>query len=139
MRDLELLLDALARPRLCRLLLDELGDLEGRRRLRREGVEQALVVGRVLLVREARPEVERADELAAADQRHDERDTRLLQRCDAGRIELEPIDLDRAAGALQERDERVVGRDLDAGASTVEIVASTSSLASVVAWRHLCG
>ena len=77
--DLELLLDPLARPRLCGLLLDELGDLEGGGGLGREAVEEALVVRRVLLVGEARAEVESADELAAADQRHDERDAGLAE------------------------------------------------------------
>ena len=113
-RDLELLLDPLARPRLCRLLLHELRDLESRGGLRREPVEEALVVGRVLLVGEPRPEVERADELAAADQRHDERDAGLAECRDAGRLELEALDVDRSARALEVRDEWVVRRDLDA-------------------------
>ena len=113
-RDLQLLLDPLPRSRLCRLLLHELRDLECGGGLRCEPVEEALVVGRVLLVGEARAEVEGADELAAGDQRHDERDAGLAECGDAGRLELEALDVDRSACALEERDERVVRRDLDA-------------------------
>ena len=113
LRDAELLLDALARRGLGRLPPDELGHLQRRRGLRGERVEQPLVVGRVLLVGEPRAEVERADQLAARDERHDERDAGRPERVDGRRLELEPLDLDRAAGGLEVRDQRVVGRDLD--------------------------
>ena len=85
--------------RLGRLAAHELGHLQRRRGLRGERVEQPLVVGRVLLVGEPRAEVERADQLAARDERHDQRHARGAQRVDGGRLQLEPVDLDHAAGA----------------------------------------
>ena len=75
--------------RLGLLAPDELGDLERGRRLRGERVEELAVVGRVLLVGEARPEVEHADELALADERHHELDARSAKRSSAGESMLE--------------------------------------------------
>ena len=68
-----------SRARACVLLLaHELADPERRRGLRGQVVEQPPVVGRVRLVGEAGPEVEHADQLALADERHDERHARRL-------------------------------------------------------------
>ena len=74
--DLELLLDPLVLTRLYLLLAHELADPECRRGLGREAVEQPAIVRRVVLIREPRPEVEQADQLALADERHDELHTR---------------------------------------------------------------
>ena len=63
-RDPHLLVEPFALGRLVGLLADELGDADGRRRLRGEGRQEAAVVGRVVLLGEARTEVERADQLA---------------------------------------------------------------------------
>jgi hypothetical protein len=65
-RDPELLLDALALLGLLLLLADELGDLHGRCCLGGQVVEELPVVGRVLLLGEARPQVEKPDQLALA-------------------------------------------------------------------------
>ena len=68
-RDLELVLEALARGRLGLLLAHELADPQRRRGLRGEVVEQLAVVGGVVLLGQARAEVEHADQLALADER----------------------------------------------------------------------
>ena len=88
-RDAELLLDPLARARLGLLPAHELRDLERRRGLRRERVEQLAVVRRVLLPRQPGPEVEHADELALGDERRDELDARLAELHERRRVELE--------------------------------------------------
>ena len=66
------------------LLADELGDPDGRRGLRGEGRQQAAVVRRVVLLGQARAEVERADELALRDERHDQGDAGLAEVVTAG-------------------------------------------------------
>ena len=78
-RDAHLLLEPLALGGLVRLLADELGDADGRRGLRGEGRQEPAVVGRVVLLREPRAEVERADQLALGDERDDQRDAGLAQ------------------------------------------------------------
>ena len=87
--DLELLLEALPGDGLRLLLADELGDAQGRRRLGREVVEQLAVVGGVVLLGQARPEVERADQLALGDERHDELHAGGLELAQRRRVELE--------------------------------------------------
>ena len=94
-RDLELLLEALARRRLGLLLAHELADAQRRRGLGGEVVEQLAVVGGVVLLGQARAEVEHADQLALADERHGELDAARLQRAQRGRVELERVDVDR--------------------------------------------
>src|SRR5215208_5871243 len=65
-RDPQLLLDALALLGLLLLLAHQLGYLHGRSRLGGQVVEELAVVGRVLLLGEARPQVEKPDQLALA-------------------------------------------------------------------------
>ena len=60
------------------------GDADRRRGLGGQGRQQAPIVGRVVLLGQARPEVERADQLALRDQRHDEGDAGLAQGVDGG-------------------------------------------------------
>ena len=85
LRDLELLLEALARGGLGLLLADELADPQRRRGLRGEVVEQLAVVGGVLLLGQPRAEVEHADQLALADERDGELDAGgLAARASAG-------------------------------------------------------
>jgi hypothetical protein len=72
--DPHLLLEALALRGLGGLLADELGDPDGGRGLGGEGRQQASIVGRVVLLGEARSEVEGADQLPLRDQRDDEGD-----------------------------------------------------------------
>ncbi len=72
-RDAHLLLQALALGGFVRLLADELGDADRGRGLGGERREEPAVVGRVVLLREPRAEVERADQLALGDERHDQR------------------------------------------------------------------
>ena len=111
--DLELLLEALARGGLRLLLAHELGDPQRRRRLAGEVVEQLAVVGGVVLLREARSEVEHPDQLALADERDGELHARGLELAQRGRVELERVDVDGLARALEVGEQRVVRRDLD--------------------------
>ena len=111
--DLELLLEALARGRLGLLLAHELADPQRRRGLGGEVVEQLAVVGGVLLLGQPRAEVEDADQLALADERDRELDAGGLELGERGRVELERLDVDRPARALQVGEQRVVGRDVD--------------------------
>ena len=64
--DTQLLGEALAIRGFGGLLADELGDADGGRGLGREGRQQPAIVGRVVLLRESRPQVERSDQLALA-------------------------------------------------------------------------
>jgi hypothetical protein len=64
--DPQLLLYALALLGLLLLLANELGDLHRRCGLGGQVVEELPVVGRVLLLGEARPQVEQPDQLALA-------------------------------------------------------------------------
>jgi hypothetical protein len=64
--DPQLLLYALALLGLLLLLANELGDLHRRRGLGGQVVEELPVVGRVLLLGEARSQVEQPDQLALA-------------------------------------------------------------------------
>ena len=114
--DPHLLLEALAGLDLDRLLADELGDPDRRRRLGREGGEELAVVGAVVLVRQARAEVEGADQLALGDQRDDDPDAGRPQLVEGRRVELEALGVDDAAGRLEVGEERVGRGDLDGGA-----------------------
>jgi hypothetical protein len=111
--DLELVLDALPLACLSLLLAHELADTQRRCGLRGEVVEQTPIVGRVVLIGEPRSEVEQADQLTLADERDDEPYAGRSQCRERRRVELEAIDVDRPGGALEVRDERVVGRDVE--------------------------
>ena len=76
-RDSQLLLDSLPGPHLGLLPPHELADPDRRRRLGRELVEELPVVARVLLLGQARPQVEHPDELALAHERDHELHPRL--------------------------------------------------------------
>ena len=114
--DAHLLLEALAGLDLAGPLLDELGDPDGGRGLGGKAGEQPPVVGRVLLLGEPGAEVERPDQLALADQGHDQGDARVAQVAHGRRIELEAGELDRSGGGLEVGQERVVGGDVHLGA-----------------------
>ena len=96
LRDLQLLLQALAAADLDLLLAHELADAHGRGGLGGEALEQPAIVARVVLVREPRAEVQEADQLALGHQRHDQLDTGAPQLAQRGRVELESLDVDRA-------------------------------------------
>ena len=87
---------------------DQLADPQGRRRLGGQVVEQLAVVGGVLLLRAARTEVEHADQLALADQRHGQLDAGRLHGAAAPGVQLERLDVDRTGRALQVGQQRVV-------------------------------
>ena len=105
--DLELLLVALAGLDLGRLLPDELGDPDRRRGLRGESGEEPPVVGGVLLLGQARAQVERPDELALADEGDDEHDAGVAELVDRRRVELEVREVDRTRRGLEIGEERV--------------------------------
>jgi hypothetical protein len=105
--DPELLLEPLALAGLDLLLADELRDPERRCGLRGEVLEKATVVGRVALVREPWSQVQRADQLAVRDERHDELDAGLAQPAKGRGVELQPIDVDGARCLLQHDEQRV--------------------------------
>src|SRR5215218_7101336 len=111
-RDPELLLDALPLLGLLLLLADKLGDLHGRRGLGSEVVQELPVVGRVLLLGEARAQVEEPDQLSLAHQRHDHLDLGRLHGSQGRRIEVELVDLDHARGTDEVSYDGVVGRYL---------------------------
>ena len=111
--DPHLLLVALARLHLRGLLLDELGDAHGRRRLCSEAGQEPPVVGGVLLLGQAWPEIERADQLALAHQRDDKGDAGGPKVADCLGVQVEPGDVDRTRRGLEIGEERVVRRDLD--------------------------
>ena len=111
--DAHLLLEPLARLDLDRLLAHELGDTDGRRRLRGEGGQQLAIVGRVVLVGEARAEVEGADELALRHQRDDDPDAGRAKLGQGRRLEADALDVHDAWRALEIGEERVGGIDLD--------------------------
>ena len=101
LRHRELLLEAVAGANLDLLLAHELADAHRRRRLRGERLEQPAVVGRVVLVGEARPDVEQADQLAVGDERDDQRDAGGPHLGERRRVEIEVRQLDRSRGALK--------------------------------------
>ena len=112
-RDPHLLVEALALGGLVRLLADELGDADGRGGLGGQGRQEPAVVGRVVLLRQPRAEVERPDQLALGDERHDERDAGFAQRGDRRRVELEPGEVDRAGRGLEVGEQRIALGDVD--------------------------
>src|SRR5215218_5237837 len=112
-RDPELLLNALALLGLLLLLADELGDLHRRCCLGGQVVEELPVVGRVLLLGEARPQIEKPDQLALAHQGHDHLDCGFLHGPEGRRIQIELVDLDHPGSAGEVSHDRVVGRYLD--------------------------
>ena len=63
--------------------------------------------------RQARAQVERADELALRDERDDQRDAGFAEGRDGGGLEVEPRDVDRAGRGLEVGEERVGFRDVD--------------------------
>src|SRR5215211_16952 len=116
-RDPELLLDALPLLGLLLLLADELRYLHGRCRLGGQVVKQLPVVGRVLLLGEARAQVEEPDQLALANERHDHLDVGRLHGHKGGRIEVELVDLDHPRGTREVGHDGIVGRYLYLGDS----------------------
>src|SRR5438477_56184 len=98
------MLDALALGDLVLLLADELGDANGRAGLRAEIAQEPTVVGRVLLFAQAGTKVQEADQLALADERNRQLDSRCLELAQPGRIQVQFVDLDRAGRALKVRD-----------------------------------
>ena len=92
---------------LGRLLADELGDADRRGGLGGERGQEAPVVGRVLLLGQARAQVERADQLALADQRDDQRDAGLAKLADRRRVQLERREVDRTRCGLEVGEQRV--------------------------------
>ena len=105
--DPHLLLQALAFGGFLGLLANELGDADRRRGLGGERRQQAAIVRRVVLLGQARPQIERPDQLALGDQRHDQ--------CHAGRpkvrhgrrVQFELRELDRTGGSLEVGEERI--------------------------------
>ncbi len=75
--------------------------------------EEAAIVGRVVLFRQARTEVERADQLALRDEWHDQRDAGLAQGPDRRRVELQAGEVDRTRGRLEVGEQRVRFGDVD--------------------------
>ena len=112
LRDLELLLVALALGGLGGLLADELRDTDGGRGLGGERRQQPAIVGRVVLLRQPRAEVECPDELALGHQRHDERDAAASQLVERRGRELEAREVDRTGCGLEVGEERIGLRDL---------------------------
>src|SRR5919107_813414 len=106
----ELLLDALALLGLLLLLAHELRHLDRRRGLGGEVVQELPVVGRVLLLGEARPQVQKPDQFALAYERHDHLDVGRLHGPEGGRIEVELVDLDHPGGAGEVGHDGVVWR-----------------------------
>ena len=112
-RDAELLGQALAIGGLLGLLADQLRDADRGRGLGGERGQQAPVVGRVVLLREARAEVQRADQLPLRDQRHDQGDAGGPQCVHRGRAQLEARDVHGTGGRLEIGQQRVVVGDVD--------------------------
>ncbi len=115
--DLELLLVALALGGLGGLLADQLRDPDRGCGLRGEGGQQAAIVGRVVLLGQPRPEVERADQLALGYQRHDQGHARIAQRLEGRRRQLQLRQIDGTRRGLQVGEQRVglAGCRRDAG------------------------
>ena len=111
--DLELLLEALARRGLGLLLAHELADSQSRRRLGGQAVEELAIVGGVVLLREARAEVEHTDQLALAHERDGELHTGCLELAQRGRVELERVDVDGPGNPLEVGEQGIVGSDVD--------------------------
>ena len=111
--DAHLLLETLALDGLAGLLADELGDADGGGGLGGQGRQKASVVRRVVLLGQARAQVERADQLALRDERHDEGDAGLAHRSDRRRVEFQLGDLHRAGGRLQVGHQRIRLGDVD--------------------------
>ena len=112
-RDAHLLFYALALGGLVRLLADELGDADGGRGLGGERREEAAIVRGVVLLREPRAQVERADQLALGDERDDQRHAGLAKGGDRRRVELETGDVDWTWRRLEVGEQRVALGDVD--------------------------
>jgi hypothetical protein len=96
-RDFQLLLEALPCRRLCFLFAHELTDAQRRRSLRGQIVKQLPIVGRVILFREARSEVEDTDELALADQRDSQLHPRGPELAHRRGVQIEVVEIDYTA------------------------------------------
>ena len=105
--DPHLLLEALALGGFVCLLADELGDPDGRRRLSGEGGEESAVVRRVLLLREARAEVQRPDQFALGDERDDQGHAGLAHGTQRRRVEFQLGDLHGAGRGLEVGEQRI--------------------------------
>ena len=113
LRDLEFLLDALALAGFGLLLEHQLADPDRGRCVTGEGVEQVPVVGRVVALGKPGPEMQQADQFARRDEGDDEHDTGRPHRREAGGVEHQVGDVDRAVGALAVAQDRVVLRDVE--------------------------
>ncbi len=111
--DPQLLFHALALSLLGRLRLDELGHADGRRSQTGQRAEEPTVVGRVILLRQPGPEVERPDELTLRHQRHDHLDASLPHRVERRRLQGQTVDLHDLRRGSEHREQRVVRGDLD--------------------------
>ena len=72
-----------------------------------------MVVGRIILVGEARTDVEDPDQLAICDQRDRERYARRPHLLKGRRIEVQAREVNGARSGLQVGDEGIVGGDLE--------------------------
>src|SRR5215204_4426098 len=95
------------------LLTHEPSDPHGRSRLSREVAQELAVIGRVLLLREARPEAQEPDQLALTYQRHDQLYIRRLHRPERLGVEVELLYLHHTRDVRKVREDRVVRRNLD--------------------------
>jgi hypothetical protein len=120
LRDLELLLVALAFGGLGGLLADELRHADRGCRLGGERREEAAVVGGVVLLGKARAQVQRTDELALGDERHDERDARGPQILQRRGGELEAGQVHGSGRRLEIGEQRVCLRDVDGDAGLLD-------------------
>ena len=107
-RDLQLLVDPLARLRLLRPMAHEVRDADGRRRVAGQVVEQPAVVEAVRPLAAPGPEVQHADELALRHERHDDVDARRAHRVEGRRLEVEVLHRDGAGVLLQVEEQRIV-------------------------------
>ena len=112
-RDLEFLMDAFPLLRLDLLLADELGNLHRRRHLGGEAAEKPPIVGRIRLVGEPGAEVEGTEELALADQRHDELDTGFPEDVHGVRLQFEVTQHNGPTRRKEKSLQRIPNRDRD--------------------------
>ncbi len=112
-RDAHLLFEPLAGLDLDRLLADELGDADRRRRLGSQRRQELPVIGAVVLVGQSRPEVQRSDQLALGDQRHDHLHAARPELGQRRGVELEPLRVDHTGRRLEIGEQRVRRRDVD--------------------------
>ena len=106
-RDAQFLLQPFTLLRLDLLFAHQLRHAHGRRSLRGEVVEQGAIVGRVVLIAQARAEIQQADQFALRHQRHDQPRARFAQLTQGGRIEMKFVDLDHAGRTAEVGHQRI--------------------------------